>query len=425
MAKARESASIVGISGVGKSNLFNHLLDPKTLSHYLKDEAQNYIFVRVNFHYIPDFSTRSIYSVILDGLENVGEQNEILEIDEETFQTVGKYHDDLLEAGEDLLKVQRQFRKVIKLFLSDSDRRIIFLFDQFDEVFSEAHPRTLANLRGLREAYKYRIMFFVFTREILPGLMAIDSEREEFYELLSSNVIGLKPYTPRDSRSLLERLAARYETQLSESLADALIQISGGHAGLLRAAYLYILDQGIDPTNVENLPTLLLEQQSVQVQCQSVWQSIGIEEQRLMSFLANNLSIEQFAPAVIKTLQIKGALLGQKIFSPIIEAYVKAQGKLWEQSIYFDGRNKRLWISDKAIKLTPIEFRLFKAFYDKKDQIISNNELSDAGWPDAEGAVSDEMIVTNIRRLRHKIEPNPKNPQYIINVRGEGYKLQI
>lgn len=421
---AGESASIVGISGVGKSNLFNHLLDPQTLAAYL-DEPSKYLFARVNFHFTPDFTARSIYSLILDELETIGEQWDENIITRKSLKKINRYHSNLLDSVDDLLKVQHNFKKAIQAILSASDLKIVFLFDQFDEVYIEAEARTLANLRGLREAYKYRVMFFVFTRETLPTLRAIDSEREEFYELLSSNVIGLKPYNHQDSKNLLERLAGRHGNEVSSPLAEILIQLSGGHAGLLRACYLYLIQEDIDPANENDLVDLLLKQQSIRLECESIWQSLSIEEQRYLAFLSHNLPTEQFDSRVEIDLHKKGMLLNLQIFSPLIAEYINDQGKLWEQSIYFDGRNRRVWISDKAIRLTRIEFRLFKVLYDNRNQVVFKDELSDAGWPEAQGSVTDEMIVASIRRLRSKIEPDPKNPEYIINVRGEGYSLRI
>ena len=69
VARASESASVIGISGVGKSNLFNHLLDRETHVCYLGDLASRYVIVRVNFHYMRDYDDRSVYSLILEQLE--------------------------------------------------------------------------------------------------------------------------------------------------------------------------------------------------------------------------------------------------------------------------------------------------------------------------------------------------------------------
>ena len=75
---AGESASIIGISGVGKSNLFNHIRDPYTQAHYLGGLDGSTIIVRANFHYIPDYSDRSIYSLILEQLEMLDSEAERL-----------------------------------------------------------------------------------------------------------------------------------------------------------------------------------------------------------------------------------------------------------------------------------------------------------------------------------------------------------
>ena len=69
LARAGESASIIGVSGIGKSNLFNHLLDATVQQRYLGEEATDIIFVRVNFHFAADLSSRSLYSLILEQIE--------------------------------------------------------------------------------------------------------------------------------------------------------------------------------------------------------------------------------------------------------------------------------------------------------------------------------------------------------------------
>ena len=98
--------------------------------------------------------------------------------------------------------------------LGQSDRRLVFLFDQFDDVYQEAEERLFANLRGMREAYKYRISYLVFTRDMMPNLLDLDAGREEFYELLASNIMGLKPYAKSDAMSVLERVAGRNKITL-------------------------------------------------------------------------------------------------------------------------------------------------------------------------------------------------------------------
>ena len=54
--EAGESVQILGMSGVGKSNHFNNILDQKNIDHHFSDWKVKPILVRVNFHYAIDLS---------------------------------------------------------------------------------------------------------------------------------------------------------------------------------------------------------------------------------------------------------------------------------------------------------------------------------------------------------------------------------
>ena len=59
-----------------------------------------------------------------------------------------------------------------------------------------------------------------------------------------------------------------------------------------------------------------------------------------------------------------------------------------------------------------------------RGKACSKKELASAGWPErSQGEVSDQEIDQSIRRLRKRLEPNPSNPQYIVTIRGYGYRL--
>ena len=59
----------------------------------------------------------------------------------------------------------------------------------------------------------------------------------------------------------------------------------------------------------------------------------------------------------------------------------------------------------------------------KLGEVVSKDELINAGWPLAQGGVSDEALLVAISRLRKKIEPDVENPRFIENIREHGYKL--
>jgi DNA-binding response OmpR family regulator len=43
---------------------------------------------------------------------------------------------------------------------------------------------------------------------------------------------------------------------------------------------------------------------------------------------------------------------------------------------------------------------------------------------DAEDREAQEIVKVHVRHLRHKLEPDPQSPRYLLNVRGVGYMLQ-
>lgn len=404
--RAGESASIVGVSGMGKSNLFNYLLDPAVQAACLGPAASHYLFVRVNFHDGPDFSDRTVYSLILEQLE---------------WRTEGvePYHEALLDSGRDSLKVQRYFKLAIRPVMADPQRHLVLLFDQFDELYQQGEDRLFATLRGLRESYKYRLSFLAFSRDSLPMLAEMSPGREEFYELLATNLLGLQPYNRDDSLQLLQRLTSRHHLSVPPAVADQLFALSGGHAGLLRATCLAVLQGGAAPEGN------LLSQPAVSHECQKLWHSLSLEEQQTLANIAwNRPAGEGLAQ---QRLQLKGLLTSSNtLFSPLFGQFARNQEATWERAIYLDDRTRQVWVLGRPItRLTSQEFKLFAALYARPGELLLKDELVDIGWPTAHGHVSDETLTATMSRLRKKLEPEPDKPRFLETVRGQGYLLNL
>jgi len=76
----------------------------------------------------------------------------------------------------------------------------------------------------------------------------------------------------------------------------------------------------------------------------------------------------------------------------------------------------------QLLNLTPTEFRLLACLMGKTDQVLSCQELvREVQNYDCDEWEARDIIRVHVRRLRQKIEPDPANPQYIVNVRGVGY----
>ncbi|MGD2246016.1 MAG: response regulator transcription factor, partial [Candidatus Aminicenantes bacterium] len=95
--------------------------------------------------------------------------------------------------------------------------------------------------------------------------------------------------------------------------------------------------------------------------------------------------------------------------------------KFGECEVDFDRGEVR--ISGRPINLSALEFRLLEAFVRRRGRILSREQLIDAAWGPAV-IVTERVVDTHILNLRKKIEPVPEKPQYILSVRGMGYRFE-
>lgn len=75
----------------------------------------------------------------------------------------------------------------------------------------------------------------------------------------------------------------------------------------------------------------------------------------------------------------------------------------------------------EKLHLTALEFKLLKLFIEHKGEVLTRDSMLDETWDDV--IVSPRTIDPHIVHLRKKIEKNPTNPEYIVGIRGVGYKF--
>jgi DNA-binding response OmpR family regulator len=76
----------------------------------------------------------------------------------------------------------------------------------------------------------------------------------------------------------------------------------------------------------------------------------------------------------------------------------------------------------KAIEITPIEFKLLATFIRHRGHTLNRDKLLEAVWGQ-ETFVTDRAVDTHITNLRKKIESKASEPQFLVSVRGMGYRF--
>jgi hypothetical protein len=94
-------------------------------------------------------------------------------------------------------------------------------------------------------------------------------------------------------------------------------------------------------------------------------------------------------------------------------------------TLWIDETNKEVWVEGRKVELAPGEYDLLILLYHQANQLCTRQEISQKLHQTDYGPVTEDAINTTVTRLRKKIEPDSRRPNYIITVRGEGYRLEI
>ncbi len=90
--------------------------------------------------------------------------------------------------------------------------------------------------------------------------------------------------------------------------------------------------------------------------------------------------------------------------------------------LVIDKRRHEVTLAGERVDLTPLEFHILERLASEPGRAWSRNDLLDEVWS-TEYEGYQRNVDPHINRLRRKIEADPKNPRYVLTVRGVGYKL--
>jgi DNA-binding response OmpR family regulator len=89
--------------------------------------------------------------------------------------------------------------------------------------------------------------------------------------------------------------------------------------------------------------------------------------------------------------------------------------------IKLDLITREVFVGGKDISLTPKEYDLLRLFAEHPRQVFTYDQLLSRFW---EGIGDRHTIRVHLSRLREKIELDPEEPKYLLNVWGIGYRFE-
>jgi hypothetical protein len=95
--------------------------------------------------------------------------------------------------------------------------------------------------------------------------------------------------------------------------------------------------------------------------------------------------------------------------------------------LHVDLESKRVWVAGRELDppLSLAQYRLLGLLYQDPGRVYSRDEVVDAVWPEDEReGISEQAIDALARRLRERLAELDQETQYVVTVRGHGFRLE-
>lgn len=103
--------------------------------------------------------------------------------------------------------------------------------------------------------------------------------------------------------------------------------------------------------------------------------------------------------------------------------YEKTSSAIEVNGLSIDTEAKEVRVNGEIVKLTPIEYKITELLLKNAGRVFSIREIYELVWNE-EAYNAENVVAVHIRKIREKIEADPKNPRYLKVVWGIGYKME-
>jgi two-component system KDP operon response regulator KdpE len=190
--------------------------------------------------------------------------------------------------------------------------------------------------------------------------------------------------------------------------ADALREVTAHRPDVV------ILDLGLPDLDGAEVLTRLRARSAIPV----IVLSVQEEERTKVALLDEGADDYLTKPFGIDELMARVRLVLRRSVDQSIEPVFETGG------LRVDLGRRSVTVQGREVSLTPTEYDLLVALIRHAGKVLTHRQLLNEVWGSGYPSES-QLLRVNISNLRHKIEPNPARPVYVITELGVGYRLRV
>ena len=120
--------------------------------------------------------------------------------------------------------------------------------------------------------------------------------------------------------------------------------------------------------------------------------------------------------------RVKGLLRRYQVYKgkpcePVLE-------ELRVEELRLNTVSNRVWKGDKVVELTDTEYRILRLLMENRGKTLSVQNIYESVWQEPYFASSSNTVMVHIRKIREKIETDPRSPGIVKTVWGRGYQVE-
>ena len=138
--------------------------------------------------------------------------------------------------------------------------------------------------------------------------------------------------------------------------------------------------------------------------------------------LGLNSGADDYLTKPFNPLELVARVKSQLRHYTSLGSMAQEKGVLQTGGLVLDDMKKTVTVDGEPVKLTPMEYKILRYLMQNMERVLSTTQIYESVW-DEKAVGAENTIAVHIRRIREKIEINPKEPKYLKVVWGIGYKI--